>query len=567
MPATPRAVPLMSLLLLGALLGFAVVPPRAAAAIRWWVNESVNMEQAREAAVPGALVAQCGACEWRVQERADAAFNSTVAGGTGVLVRSPREPTDCAATAPDGVQRLCTHLDLGICGVNGVPFFAHIAEDAFRGMTALTHLDLGVHGTVALPPSLFQGLTSLQSLQFHLFKLTALDEAIFADVAPTLTYLGMQESALMALPVRIFEGMARLTYLSLRATGLASIPPGLFAGLSAMRELDLMSNAFASLPVGVFDDLVELRDLRAPNNNLGALPRGRPLFTNLAELTWLGLKVNRMADLEPDTFKGLSKLRILDLSDNPPLGETRTPTADAGNASMAYKANHSLPKSLFEPVPALRALYMARSELQSLPEGIWSPLTDLRVLNLQGNADGFCYPPPLPASFPATASEVDHRIFDEEKFPYPHRSDKRSALSAQYVGALPCTLVAGVPASSPASASSSPGTGVGSPSALSADVSIAAPVPAPAPRGGGVPGGTESADDETWACTCTCASPDWPAPIIVKVDVHKDDDHNWCWCGATCMRHCGAADGEVVDLACVYTGPSSRSGGGEHHHP
>ena len=58
-----------------------------------------------------------------------------------------------------------------------------------------------------------------------------------------------------------------------------------------------------------------------------------------------------------------------------------------------------------------------------------------------------------------------------------------------------------------------------------------------------------------------------PAPIIVEVDVHKDDDHNWCWCGATCVRHCGAADGEVVDVACVYTGPSSRSGGGEHHHP
>uniref|UniRef100_A0A7R9TT49 Leucine-rich repeat-containing N-terminal plant-type domain-containing protein n=1 Tax=Prasinoderma coloniale TaxID=156133 RepID=A0A7R9TT49_9VIRI len=345
-------------------------PFRMATAIRWSFEDSSAATQANSTGViAGATIATCGACIFWTDF-------------TGKLLRVPAEPTDCGVDSDDPAIAIapCIELDLSISNGNDdatgaqelssysqVPQVRSFDPAVFSGMSSLATLNLGTEYPVAeLPETLFRGLGALSSLQFQFHSLASIPEGVFAGLA-NLTFLGLRENSLSTIPAGSFTNLSKLEYISLRSNGLREVPAGLFDGLSELRELDLMSNTFTELPEGIFDDLVKLEYLRAPNNNLRSMPK--QAFKNLGALTWLGLKVNLFQDMPADFLTGLTSLRVLDLSDCWPLG--------------------TLPPGFFEPAPNIRALYLARSQITSLPEGIWDPLTDLRVMNLQGNAEDF----------------------------------------------------------------------------------------------------------------------------------------------------------------------------------
>ena len=345
-------------------------PFRMATAIRWSFEDSSAATQANSTGViAGATIATCGACIFWTDF-------------TGKLLRVPAEPTDCGVDSDDPAIAIapCIELDLSISNgdddatgaqelssYSQVPQVRSFDPAVFSGMSSLATLNLGTEYPVAeLPETLFRGLGALSSLQFQFHSLASIPEGLFAGLA-NLTFLGLRENSLSTIPAGSFTNLSKLEYISLRSNGLREVPAGLFDGLSELRELDLMSNTFTELPEGIFDDLVKLEYLRAPNNNLRSMPK--QAFKNLGALTWLGLKVNLFQDMPADFLTGLTSLRVLDLSDCWPLG--------------------TLPPGFFEPAPNIRALYLARSQITSLPEGIWDPLTDLRVMNLQGNAEDF----------------------------------------------------------------------------------------------------------------------------------------------------------------------------------
>lgn len=154
----------------------------------------------------------------------------------------------------------------------------------------------------------------------------------------------------------------------------------------------------------------------------------------------------------------------------------------------------------------------------SLPDQIWEPLMDLRVMNLEGNP-GFCYPTPLPDTFPKTMHDVDDSIFSEQ-FPYPLDEAHSAALSQESVGAPPCRNASEFfsltePPADGGTVDTLPGQGT--------DESLPAIDP--------------------FVCNCQCsaanASAPLAAPIVgtVEVEVVAGSSPR-CWCLATCTSTC-----------------------------
>ena len=137
----------------------------------------------------------------------------------------------------------------------------------FNDLTSLTSLSLGKHSLASLPAGVFDGLTSLTSLDL------------------------IGNGVLASLPAGVFDDlMTSLTYLNLSGNSLASLPAGVFDGLTSLQSLYLSDNLLASLNAGVFDDLTSLTLLTLNGNALNMLPND--VFADLTRLTTLWLQDN-----------------------------------------------------------------------------------------------------------------------------------------------------------------------------------------------------------------------------------------------------------------------------------
>ena len=108
----------------------------------------------------------------------------------------------------------------------------------------------------------------------------------------------------------------------MRFGALSSLSPGDFAGLSGVRELWIYGHkGLTELPAGVFQALESLEELRIwsglPPDSSGGLTKVSPgAFRGLSKLRLLDLRGNDLTSLEPGTFDGLVALETLDVQDN-----------------------------------------------------------------------------------------------------------------------------------------------------------------------------------------------------------------------------------------------------------
>lgn len=106
----------------------------------------------------------------------------------------------------------------------------------------------------------FDGLTSLNGLDFQDNTLTSLPEGSFKDLSMA-RWMRLNNNELATLDEDTFSGMDNLHEISLHDNSLTSIPAGAFDGLSALRTLHLHENEMNSLPAGLFADLTAIETL------------------------------------------------------------------------------------------------------------------------------------------------------------------------------------------------------------------------------------------------------------------------------------------------------------------
>ncbi len=161
-----------------------------------------------------------------------------------------------------------------------------------------------------------------------------------------------------------FAGLSSLEALTVSDNSLVVLPDALFAGLPSLETLRLSNNRLTSLPRAAFFELAELRELNLTNNLLTSLEEG--MFAGLSRLESLHLNGNRLTGLPDRVFSGMPLLRALQLSRN---------------------QLRSLTREAFAGLPLLRQLWLYENELGvgTLPDGVFSQLTSLWVLDLNDN--------------------------------------------------------------------------------------------------------------------------------------------------------------------------------------
>lgn len=207
----------------------------------------------------------------------------------------------------------------------------------FQGMAALQEIDLNGNNILSVPPtlfrglvnlrsfeftgndllqplpvSLFNGLQSLENIDFHLVQ--NIPPALFRYV-PRLTSLEITESDMPVLSDQIFQNLPNLQTLILRDNGIGIIPPGTLNGLSNLRTLDLSANALTSLNESTFGAIYTVKELFLQDNLINSVSRGA--FSSMTQLQTLRLDINFLKELRADAMPENAALKTLQLADNP----------------------------------------------------------------------------------------------------------------------------------------------------------------------------------------------------------------------------------------------------------
>ena len=179
------------------------------------------------------------------------------------------------------------HLDLLSLAANQL---SSLPPNAFADLPALKKLHLWENELTALPPGLFADMPGLTLLRLDHNQLTGAADRQSSTGCRTWNSLWVSWNRIEALPPTVFQELSKLESLRLNANRIAALPPGVFDGLSDLDRLHLQYNRIPELPPGVFDDLSNLTRLDLSINRLAELPR--EFFRALPRLGELHLDSN-----------------------------------------------------------------------------------------------------------------------------------------------------------------------------------------------------------------------------------------------------------------------------------
>ncbi|KAK7929485.1 hypothetical protein WMY93_005880 [Mugilogobius chulae] len=261
----------------------------------------------------------------------------------------------------------------------GVSKHASTIENfAFQHLCAVETLILQGSTIREITENSFTGLTSLKDLDLSWTK-------IFSGTAITnLTF-----ASLMASP---------LQKLNLRATALKEIDMGAFSFLSSLTKLHLERNFIKQIITGdEFKGLKQLEELYLFNNEKITLTSDSFIYvTNLKILNLAKSLTSTTLDMEPSPFKNLSKLTILDLSNNNIANIRGTLLEGLVNLKVLYLQHNNLarlwksanvggPVMFLKGAPNLVTLQLDNNGFDEIPENALEGLFNLTQLSLSGD--------------------------------------------------------------------------------------------------------------------------------------------------------------------------------------
>ena len=236
-------------------------------------------------------------------------------------------------------------------GANCPVRHSHIDVIASCSYHQLTSLPISIHRDTTRLDLSHNQLTSLQDLSsVHL---------------PKLRHLDISHNSVQELDQQALSGLTTLHSVDLSHNQLTVISDRAFVHLTAVTSLKLNHNRLNdAVTAEVFLGLSHLSQLDLSHNQLHVLHNAT--FSHLPQLTWLSLRSNRLHKLQAGAMLGLHNLTDLDLTYN-----------------QLQMTSQSLPPGIFAPLSILHSLYLYNnddSHVGQYPPDVFNDLVSLRYL-------------------------------------------------------------------------------------------------------------------------------------------------------------------------------------------
>ncbi|CAH1778133.1 unnamed protein product [Owenia fusiformis] len=235
-----------------------------------------------------------------------------------------------------------------------------------RTFNKLKLLDLSHNQIASIPDSTFRYLTSMNFLDLSHNYITNVTMTSFLGLG-LLEQLYMDYNSLSELGNYGFTYLYTLKTLSVTYNQLTNLTSKALQGLISLRRFFLQHNTLLCLDDNVLSPLEELQVLDISHNDIDLLEPDVFKMNNKLEELYISA-MPRLKAFIPGTFNGLVNLETLDISNN-------------GNLS-------GLELDIFQPLRAMKTLYLHSSNLHQVPRHFFSNLTKLHTLSLHGNPLG-----------------------------------------------------------------------------------------------------------------------------------------------------------------------------------
>lgn len=224
------------------------------------------------------------------------------------------------------------HLSLSHNLLHAIPF------QVFSPMQRLRILDLSYNYIVTILDHFFKFNKHIEELWLNNNNVAKLTSNALADLSDLKT-LDLSTNSLTTVAKGLFDSLNKLQYLNLAGNPILNIASGTFRGLHSLTHLDISGHRLKQLTYGIFHFSQKIRSLTLDNtqievihnSELLGLPHLRTLnvrnnsvlkemenyiFQDTMQLETLDISGNALTFL-PMSLKNLTKLRLLNISENP----------------------------------------------------------------------------------------------------------------------------------------------------------------------------------------------------------------------------------------------------------
>jgi Leucine-rich repeat (LRR) protein len=183
-----------------------------------------------------------------------------------------------------------------------------ILSNAFFNLKSLEILNLNKQSLTYLSNDSFNGLANLKNLTLNENIISIINKETFKGLNK-LSDLQISNNKLTVIKDETFFYLNSLLHLSLSSNQIESIESNAFYYLFNLTILNLNNNKLKQIQSY---NLVKLEQLLIENNTIESIVK-----VNSSDLRVLNLKSNKITKIESNSFNGLLKLKLIDLSDNP----------------------------------------------------------------------------------------------------------------------------------------------------------------------------------------------------------------------------------------------------------
>ncbi|KPI96732.1 Chaoptin [Papilio xuthus] len=219
--------------------------------------------------------------------------------------------------------------------------------------------------------------------------LRTIDEAGFEGVNSTLQELYMRNTEIATFPKEAFRILGNLSILSIDGHLMQSLAQDIFVGSAAagsLLRLHLPNGLLADIPPEAFQHLKKLRTLDLHGNRLSALKRNQ--FRGLRDLELLDLSYNNITKLDGSHMGDLTKLGWCNASHNLIADIPRGMFARNTVIKVVHLDNNRLRKldtNAFRGMRFLRRLYLQDNQIAEVGRGTFAAVTRIGTVDLARN--------------------------------------------------------------------------------------------------------------------------------------------------------------------------------------